>query len=868
MLLLRTFGSLALENGGRPIGGAAAQRSRLAILAVLAVAGEDGMSRDRLLALFWPESDADRARGALNQALYALRRDAGEQELTLGTSDLRLNSKVITTDVGDFERLLDGGDLKSAVALYAGPFLDGIHIKDAPEFDRWSDRERDRLAHAYAAALEKLAGSARKRGDPQAVVDWMRKLAAADPLSSRVARLLMEGLIAAGDREAAIRHAGFHAALVRAELGCEPEPGIAAFAEELRTKWTGQTTGRATAPLAVSVNDGVTLKSGDRAVTKAGESSSQSHSSLKTWYVTSGTVIGAVAVLGIGISTMRRTPVPLRTGVLTQITIGQTVESEPSISPDGRFIAFVGSRRGEMRVGYNMRIYVQHIGGGRVLPITTDSTTNQLTPRWSPDGSRIAFETPAGIFVVPALGGTPERLVGDSGRNLRLGFWSHDGRRIAFADTQGVWIRDMQRGTSRLVTAAGFGAQSPSWSPDDATLAFVVGTGNPGNVAPSAIWLVPVTGGPAVRVTDAVHLNTSPIFTLDGRSILYVSNHDGGARDIYQQFLSGPGRPRGAPARLTTGTNATTISLSADGTQLVYGTETMRSNIWSAPISPGMVTPLSAMRRVTSGDQEVECVSVSRDGVWLIYDSNKRGNQDIYKMPLAGGDPVQLTTDPADDFCGMMSSDNREITFYSFRGGGNRRVYTMRADGSGQHLALEDERAEQQWTPDWSPDAMRIAFSSAATGARHTTVISRGPDGQWGNRHDITNPPAGLVRWSPDGRYLAAGSDSGLLLLTANGDDVGVLVSRKQIGDETCCAVAWGPDSSIVYYRTMNSRGDASFWAVPVTGGTPRRLLRLEGPTHASRHIGFGTNGKRIFFTMTSDEASIWLLQLGHPDSP
>src|ERR1044071_10073860 len=77
MLLLRTFGGLSLENGGRPIIGAAGQRRRLAVLAVLAAAGDTPVSRDRLCALFWPDSDAERARGALKQALYALRRDVG-----------------------------------------------------------------------------------------------------------------------------------------------------------------------------------------------------------------------------------------------------------------------------------------------------------------------------------------------------------------------------------------------------------------------------------------------------------------------------------------------------------------------------------------------------------------------------------------------------------------------------------------------------------------------------------------------------------------------------------------------------------------------------------------------------------------------
>lgn len=235
MLFLRTFGGLSLENGGRPITGAAAQRGRLAILAVLATAGGTGVSRDRLFALFWPDSDIERARGALKQALYAVRRDVAEQELTLGTSELRLNPNVITSDVAAFEGALAAGDLDGAVSRYVGPFLDGIYLKDAPEFERWVDGQRDRLARDYADAIEVLARAAQARGDATAAVTWTRRLAIADPLSSRIARQMMDALVDAGDPEGAIQHADAHAALLRSELGSDPEQSLLDFAASLRT---------------------------------------------------------------------------------------------------------------------------------------------------------------------------------------------------------------------------------------------------------------------------------------------------------------------------------------------------------------------------------------------------------------------------------------------------------------------------------------------------------------------------------------------------------------------------------------------------------------------------------------------------------
>ena len=237
MLFLRTFGGLSLENGGRPIVGAGTQRARLALLAVLATAGDNGISRDRLLALFWPESDADRARGALKQALYAMRRDVAERELTVGTTELRLNPLVISSDVGEFDRAIAAGDLETAVALHRGLFLDGIYLKDSPEFERWAERERTRLAHSYRGGLETLAKVATANPDSAKANDWLRMLTTADPLSARYALAYMQSLVDSNDREAAIRHGLAYTTLVREELTVEPDPIVPQFVEQLRASY-------------------------------------------------------------------------------------------------------------------------------------------------------------------------------------------------------------------------------------------------------------------------------------------------------------------------------------------------------------------------------------------------------------------------------------------------------------------------------------------------------------------------------------------------------------------------------------------------------------------------------------------------------
>src|SRR5207247_2023987 len=115
VLHLRTFGGLSIEADGATSTGAAVQRKTLALLAVLAAAGKNGLSRDKLIAYLWPESAAEHGRSLLKQACYALRRDLHEPALLLGASELRLNPAAITSDIQSFEAALERGDAAQAV---------------------------------------------------------------------------------------------------------------------------------------------------------------------------------------------------------------------------------------------------------------------------------------------------------------------------------------------------------------------------------------------------------------------------------------------------------------------------------------------------------------------------------------------------------------------------------------------------------------------------------------------------------------------------------------------------------------------------------------------------------------------------------
>ncbi len=231
MLKLETFGGLTLTDpAGHHV---VPQRRRLALLALLAGAGDRGLPRDKVIACLWPESTAENARHALEQLLYSLRRQLPEGAIR-GIDPLRLEPALVRVDVVEFAGRLAAGDFAGATALYLGPFLDGFFLSGAPEFERWVDRERVRLAAEHERALQALAGQAEAEGRHTAEIDFKRRLASVDPLAERAATDLVRALAASGDWTGATRAAREYAVRAREELPGVPVRDLEALVERLR----------------------------------------------------------------------------------------------------------------------------------------------------------------------------------------------------------------------------------------------------------------------------------------------------------------------------------------------------------------------------------------------------------------------------------------------------------------------------------------------------------------------------------------------------------------------------------------------------------------------------------------------------------
>src|SRR4051794_29183372 len=234
MVTVQLLGGACLRSGDAPLSGPPAQRHRIALLALIVASWPQPVSRDRAMALLWPERDVANARRLLNLAVHVLRSALGEGAITSTGDGLLLNPSVVRCDLHELRAAIASRESERVVQLYPGPLLDGFHLDDSTDYSYWLDERRAELDHAYVGALIALADAQEQSGDVHGRVGTCRRLVAADPHSGAHARALMLALDAAGDRAGALQHAADHAQRLRADLDLEPDPAVMQLADDLR----------------------------------------------------------------------------------------------------------------------------------------------------------------------------------------------------------------------------------------------------------------------------------------------------------------------------------------------------------------------------------------------------------------------------------------------------------------------------------------------------------------------------------------------------------------------------------------------------------------------------------------------------------
>ncbi len=234
MITVQLLGGACLRSGDAPLSGPPAQRHRIALLALIVASWPQPLSRDRAMAMLWPEKDVTSARRLLNLAVHVLRTALGEDAIASTGDGLLLSPSHVNCDLHELRAAIESDASDRVARLYTAPLLDGFHLDDSTEFGFWLDERRSELSHAYIGALLALAERQKENGDVHERVRTCLRLVAADPHSGEYAQKLMRALDDSGDTTGAIQHAGEHARRRRMDLELDPDAKVAALAEQLR----------------------------------------------------------------------------------------------------------------------------------------------------------------------------------------------------------------------------------------------------------------------------------------------------------------------------------------------------------------------------------------------------------------------------------------------------------------------------------------------------------------------------------------------------------------------------------------------------------------------------------------------------------
>ena len=549
-----------------------------------------------------------------------------------------------------------------------------------------------------------------------------------------------------------------------------------------------------------------------------------------------------VSVAAAAFLLLNRAPATAALQQTVQLTRSAGVQELPHITSDGKGVAYRILSPGDT----TFHVELRRGSDGSAVAVAQNAA-----PRaWSPDGDKLLIWTPRGLASVPALGGVSTLLV--AGANH--GTWAPDGQRLAYVQGDSLLLRGKDEQVT--VLARSDDPHSLAWSPDGQWIAYVSGNSQyllNWNIATSSLWLVPAAGGTPMRLTPGTALDMSPTWAPDSRRLLFVSGR-GGTRDIYQLNLDSRGRPRGDQVQVTVGLNASQITLSADGEHLAYSVTTNRSNVWSVAVPPSGAVSSRSATLVTTDRESIEGIWVSRDGKWLLFDSDRAGTQQIFRMALPSGEVQQISHGTSPAFAVSVSPDGKQVAYHTIVNG-LRRSFVASSEGGDTPVQLSPGTAHDERNPSWSPDGQRIVWENRDANPRIPSVVKRSGNG-WGAPHQVTR--AGLEvfgTWGDNDALVALDAVAHRLMLVPVDDSL----SPPRVLSQTGNMVSNGSVSDDG--RTLYFHDRSRLWALSLAGGAPRELVRFDDPLHphATSARNIAEHGGRLYFTLQDPQSNIWV---------
>jgi Tol biopolymer transport system component len=571
--------------------------------------------------------------------------------------------------------------------------------------------------------------------------------------------------------------------------------------------------------------------------------------------------LAALLILAAGAWVFRRADSGPRFTNPRQVTVATGVEDYPSWSPDNRSVVYESNQTG------HWDIWVAGMGGGAPRNLTADHHGEDRYPSWSPDGSRIAFWSAregGGYVVMPAEGGAVRRVASTpamAAMHHTPAVWSADGTELASVTYQAAGkaldtlldVTSLVTGETRRLKLPGIQESrlDLSWSRDGRFIAYV--DAGSGYAETTQLRLLRLEDGSTVELTDARSNVRSPRWAPDGGALFFTSNRSGPS-DLWRQRLDGRGDPQGDPQRVTAGVEIQHASFSADGSRLAYSKGRWLSNVWRVPLRDGGPATWADAMQITFEQAFIEAADLSPDGRRLAFSSDRMGNQDLWTMPAAGGEPVRVTDDPDPDWAPSWSPDGRQLAFYSNRTG-DREIFVIPAAG-GPARQLTSSPGLDAGT-DWSPDGNEISFRSERTGSSDIWVVSA--DGE--RLRQLTAGPAidYFSHWSPDGRWMGFTSNMGGTRQIWRVPAAGGAPERLSRGETQ--DFVWSVDGTGIYYVGGGEQSGNLWWlSLETRNETP--VTDLRGRRGALGAFALATDGRWLYFTWREDVGDIWVMDV------
>jgi Tol biopolymer transport system component len=541
-----------------------------------------------------------------------------------------------------------------------------------------------------------------------------------------------------------------------------------------------------------------------------------------------------------------------------QVTGAIGIEDHPSWSSDGT-LAYESNAAGHWDIWLTSR------DGAGTINRTADHQGDDRYPSWSPSGRDLAFWSDrdgGGYYLMPASGGRPELLMASpaTGQFFHSApAWSRNGAEIAAVRytaagdrlEHAIEIVSIPMRSSRRIPLPGTeeARLDLSWSPDGRHFAYVDAAEQHSELG--RVRVIRIADGVTFDVTDGRTNARRPVWSNDGRHLLYVCNC-AGPSDIWRQAIGDDGSPRGSPERVTEGLEARSMNLADDGT-LAVARGRWVANVWRVPILAERPATWADAEQITFDEAFIEFAEISPDGRALAYSSDRMGNQDLWVMTL-GSEPIQITSDAAHDWGPRWSPDGRRLVFYSHRSG-DRELWAMPAAGGPPTRLTYAPGLDA--TPVFSPrDGGEIAFRSERTGDSELWVLDEG-----GRERQLTNHPAGEYSpaWSPDGLQIAFTSlRSGqprIWTVRARGGE------PTQLGNTPSTSLTWSPGGEWIYFASADAES-GNVWGVSARTRRERPMTNLVGRRGTLVAQAPSTDGRFIYFSWRDDRSDIWVMGL------